>query len=227
MKAKIRRILLAFTAARRNETLVSYSQEGEDMILAELFRQKSTGFYVDVGAFHPTRFSNTKYFYKKGWSGINIEPSPSAMREFLKNRRRDTNLNLGVSDKSGTLEFYTFAEPALNTFQKDRVEFLENTTPYRSNGQISVPVERLDKILEKFSSNREIDFMNIDVEAHEKQVLQSNDWEKFRPEVLLVEILDFSLETILKNPVHIFLVKKGYRFECKTPRTCFYLNEKR
>ena len=70
-------------------SLKSYSQEGEDMILRRLFEKQKTGFYVDVGAHHPKRFSNTFFFYKKGWSGINIDAMPNSMRLFDKIRPRD------------------------------------------------------------------------------------------------------------------------------------------
>jgi FkbM family methyltransferase len=202
----------------------SFSQEGEDMILAELMIGREKGFYVDVGAFHPSRFSNTKYFYDLGWRGINIEPSPNAIVVFQQERREDTNLNLGISDKEGHLNYFQFEEGALNTFDEDRVKFLEKETPYRSTHNQRIPLARLDSILEKYCNNRKIDFMNIDVEWHEMKVLQSNNWKKFRPSVLLVEILDFQLETISNNSVHMYLKEIGYKFECKTPRTCFYLD---
>src|SRR5579872_3262677 len=76
----------------------SYSQFGEDMILKSIFRDKTKGFYVDVGAYHPHFISNTHYFYKRGWQGINIDPSPNCMELFRKWRKRDTNLELAVSD---------------------------------------------------------------------------------------------------------------------------------
>src|SRR5882762_9035683 len=86
----------------------SYSQEGEDMILQRIFAGKERGFYVDVGAHHPRRFSNTYFFYRKGWSGINIEPSPEAVRAFQSDRKRDTNLQCGISDRAGNLTYYSF-----------------------------------------------------------------------------------------------------------------------
>ncbi|MFA7355121.1 MAG: SAM-dependent methyltransferase, partial [Sulfurimonadaceae bacterium] len=72
--------------------LKSYSQEGEDMILRRLFEQQPNGFYVDVGAHHPKRFSNTYFFYKKGWRGINIDAMPNSMELFNKIRPRDINI---------------------------------------------------------------------------------------------------------------------------------------
>lgn len=202
----------------------SYSQEGEDMILAEMLLGQSNGFYVDIGAFHPLRFSNTQYFYELGWRGINIEPSPDAITDFQNQRQDDVNLNLGVSDSKGELIYYIFDEPALNTFDFNRVQLLEKETHYRSIRNVKVQVDRLDSILGKYALNKKIDFMNIDVEWHEMNVLKSNDWNKFRPRVLLVEILDFDLETIQSNPIHAFLKQIGYKFEAKTPRTCFYLD---
>jgi FkbM family methyltransferase len=200
----------------------SYSQEGEDMILADLLQGKPNGFYVDIGAFHPSRFSNTKFFYDSGWRGINIEPSPEGIREFISSRPRDTNLNLGVSNTNSRLSFYVFREAALNTFDKERVRKLENDTPYKHVEVQSISVKRLETILGEYAADTIIDFMNIDVEWHEMEVLKSNDWGMYRPRFLLVEILDFSLKTLNQNPIHKFLTKEKYEFLCKTPRTCFY-----
>ncbi len=200
----------------------SYSQEGEDMILADLLLGQSEGYYVDIGAFHPTKYSNTKYFYDLGWHGINIEPSPNAIQIFESQRPRDLNLNFGISDKNTELTFYIFPEAALNTFDHERVVELERTTSYKHSQEQIVPVKNLAEVLEKYAKDSVIDFMNIDVEWHELEVLRSSDWRKFRPRYLLIEILNFSLLEISKNPLHDFLVKANYEFMCKTPRTCFY-----
>ncbi|TGN08016.1 FkbM family methyltransferase [Leptospira ilyithenensis] len=205
---------------------LSFSQEGEDMILREIFENKSQGFYVDIGAYDPVRFSNTNYFYQLGWSGINIEPSPDAIERFNLKRTRDINLNFGVSGQSGNLDYYSFEEAALNTFDSERVVFLEKNSPYRSNKKLNIPVLPLAEILSRHCANKQIDFMNIDVEWHELDVLKSNDWNRFRPNVLLVEILNFDFETVSKDPVHMLLQDLGYKFECKTPRTSFYLDTK-
>ena len=78
--------------------LKSYSQEGEDIILARIFGKQQNGFYVDVGAHHPYRFSNTYFFYKRGWKGINIDAMPGSMKIFNKYRPRDKNIEAGISD---------------------------------------------------------------------------------------------------------------------------------
>ena len=77
----------------------SFAQEGEDMILKRIFEGVRSGFYIDIGAFHPSKFSNTYYFYLRGWSGINIDPQPGVKSLFDKMRPRDINLELAISDQ--------------------------------------------------------------------------------------------------------------------------------
>ena len=89
--------------------MISYAQNCEDVLLNRLFPHND-GFYIDVGAHDPTDLSVTKHFYDKAWTGINIEPAPTAFAKFPLERRRDINLNIGVSDRSGDLEFFDFSE---------------------------------------------------------------------------------------------------------------------
>src|SRR5215470_18597307 len=96
----------------------SYAQEGEDLILERIFEGKTAGFYVDVGAHHPKRFSNTYRFYRRGWCGINIEPNPDTLALFNRSRKRDINLAVGVAAQEGELVYFMFNEPALNSFDR-------------------------------------------------------------------------------------------------------------
>ncbi|MCP2732462.1 FkbM family methyltransferase, partial [Symplocastrum sp. BBK-W-15] len=98
---------------------LSYSQEGEDMIISRFFEGKKQGFYVDVGAHHPQRFSNTYRFYLQGWRGINIDAMPGSMEIFNKIRANDINLEISISDCNQILTYYEFNEPALNGFCAD------------------------------------------------------------------------------------------------------------
>ena len=84
---------------------ISYSENHEDIILAGFFNKNIRGFYVDVGANHPEDKSITKLFYDMGWDGINIEPIPRLYKLFEKQRTRDINLNIGISDQPGRLTF--------------------------------------------------------------------------------------------------------------------------
>ena len=98
---------------------LSFAQESEDLVLNKIFGNQSNGFFIDIGANHPIRFSNTWFFYKKGWRGINIEPNPDMFKLLEEYRPHDLNLNIGISDVNDTLDYYMFNEPALNTFSEN------------------------------------------------------------------------------------------------------------
>lgn len=203
-----------------------FSQEGEDIILQRLFEGKTDGHYVDVGAHHPSRFSNTCLFHQIGWSGINIEPNPDAVRLFRDERYRDINLQVGVSDVAGTLTYIVFDEPALNTFDVDLATEREATTRYRIIDRIEVRVERLaDLLAAHLPPGWKIDFMSVDVEGFDLRVVQSNDWTRFRPRYLLVECLKASIATVEKEPMHRLLVAQGYALYAKTVNTFIYRDE--
>lgn len=205
------------------DSFISYAQEGEDLVLRRFLEDRKGGFYVDVGAHHPRRFSNTYYFYKQEWRGINIEPSPAAITLFGQLRPRDINVMLGVAETPGELTYYLFNDPALNTFDQVLMQDRVAQTPYRIIGTTTVAVDRLEKILGgKLPGGQVIDFMSIDVEGFDLQVLRSNDWSRYRPEFVLVEALDFKLERASQHPVHMFMNGNGYELVAKTLNTLFY-----
>jgi len=207
-------------------SLKSYSQEGEDMILRRLFEKQKTGFYVDVGAHHPKRFSNTFFFYKKGWSGINIDAMPNSMRLFDKIRPRDINLEVPISDKKQKLKYYMFNEPALNGFSKDLAEKRDGKDNYKIISERDMETSTLEKILEKnLPSGQEIDFMSIDVEGLDFQVLKSNNWKRFRPKFVLVEVLDSSIKEIANSKEYKYLAEFGYEIFAKTVNTVIFQRE--
>lgn len=204
---------------------ISYSQEGEDMVLRRIFEGKKSGFYIDVGAHHPIRFSNTYYFYKLGWCGINIEPNPDAGVLFKSVRRRDIHLQLGVSESSGELTYYQFNEPALNTFDGNSVQASLEKKRWQLKTTCQVTVERLDRILNVYLPHgTPIDFLSVDVEGLDLAVLRSNDWERYRPKCVLVEIVRSSLEEIMDNPVYGFMTKHQYILYAKTCNTALFLD---
>ena len=208
-------------------SLRSYSQEGEDLILLRIFERQPHGFYVDVGAHHPIRFSNTYHFYLKGWRGINIDATPGSMELFNKFRKKDINLEIGIGEKEDLITFYIFNEPALNTFDENLAKQRDGIFGYFIIQKIPVKVYPLAKILEEYlPKGQEIDFMNIEVEGKELEVLKGNDWNKFRPKVILVEILSSSLEEFFDNSTYTFLNENNYSLFAKTFNTCFFIENK-
>lgn len=206
----------------------SYSQEGEDILLYRIFEECKSGFYVDIGAHHPKRFSNTYFFYKRGWSGINVEPNSDAIKLFKRYRSNDINVELGVSDQAGELTYFMFNEPALNSFDKDLSEKRASNTNYRIIGRKKIKVTRLDTILEKYlDKNVSIDIMCIDAEGYDLNILKSNDWELYRPKYLLVESPETILSKIVNSPIHLYLIGRDYDLFAKTFNTLFYTDVRR
>ncbi len=209
---------------------MSYSQEGEDTLLARFFEnKKGFGFYIDVGAHHPQRFSNTYCFYKKGWSGINIDAMPGCMKAFDRDRERDLNLEAAVSDKEEILTYYIFNEPALNGFHKELSRGRDKNGGYFITGTREIKTVKLSDILDRHSHRfKEIDFLSVDVEGLDLQVLKSNNWDKYRPAIVMTEDLDnFTIDEKGKSQVVGFLEKTGYRLYAKTVNTLFFIDAQR
>jgi len=206
--------------------LRSYSQEGEDMILRRLFEKQKTGFYVDVGAHHPKRFSNTFFFYKKGWSGINIDAMPNSMSLFDKIRPRDINLEVPISEKKQKLKYYMFNEPALNGFSKELAEKRDGKNHYKIISEKEMETSTLEEIFKNhLPYGQEIDFMTVDVEGLDLQVLKSNNWKRFRPKFMLVEILGSSINDIANSKEYKYLSGVGYEVFAKTVSTVIFRRE--
>jgi len=202
---------------------MSFSQEGEDMILRCLLSDINKGFYIDIGAYHPMRFSNTNFFYRKGWRGINIEAMPNSIKLFNKYRSEDINLELALSDKKEELIYFIFNETALNGFLSiRRIKELENKG-YKLIEKKLIKTTILSEVLEKYINRKKrINFMSIDVEGHELKILKSNNWEKYAPDYLLVEILNCNFNEVLGNELYNFIINKGYKLVAKTIRTFIF-----
>jgi FkbM family methyltransferase len=199
-----------------------FAQDGEDLILDRLLQGQQDGFFVDVGAHHPVRFSNTYLFYKRGWRGINIDAEPGSMKSFNRHRSRDINVECGVAAQSGQLIYYRFNEPALNTFEPVEAE-RKNRPPYLLVEKVLVPVRPLGDLLsECLPPGQLIDFLTVDVEGKDLEVLESNDWDRFRPRFVLAETLRMELEDVAKCPTARLMARHGYRPIAKAYNTTFF-----
>lgn len=167
-------------------TMISYSQNGEDVLLARAFPPAHRGFYIDVGANHPTHHSVTRHFYDQGWRGINVEPVESVYRALEAERPGDLNLNLALSDHDGEATLYEPAESlGISTISVPFARGLrEHGYEYEEK---RVPVMTLASLCARHVGDREIDFLKIDVEGHEHEVIQGADWSRWRPKVVLCE----------------------------------------
>lgn len=213
----------------------SYSQEGEDILLNKLFFNKNNGFYVDIGAHHPKKYSNTYLLYRKGWRGINIDPRPGMAKLFAKNRGGDINLEIGISLEEINLDLFVFKEEALNTFS-DKMRDLYISYGHELVEKRTIVCKRLDNIFDIYlPANSEIDLLSIDTEGYEMQVLTSNNWLKYKPSIILIEVTTadypqaksrydmLSIENAIKTDTSKYLISLGYKFYMKTYNTLFFI----
>lgn len=200
----------------------SFAQEGEDRIL-ERFLGNRVGFFVDVGAHHPHRFSSTYSLYLKGWRGINIDVSLEAKALFDRHRPGDINLQAAISLEKCTRTLFCFDDPATHTLDPERAAFLESVgLPLRR--RLTIDTVPLKEVLERhLPAGKDIDLLNVDVEGLDLEVLRSNDWDRYRPEWVLVEVLQTrTLAALEKAPITQFLRALGYQAVAKTFNTAFF-----
>jgi len=204
----------------------SKSQYGEDLVLYRLLGRKHEGFYVDVGAYHPLRLSNTCFFYEKGWHGVNVEPTPLNHGRFLAMRERDVNLNVGVSDHGGQMTFHEFEAATRSTFSEEEAK-RSMDQGYRRLDERTVPVTTLTTIFAKYAADREVDFLSIDTEGMEMSVLNGNDWSHYRPHLVCIEAYENDESSVvgMKNErpdVAAKLATEGYHKVYDNGTNCIY-----
>lgn len=187
-----------------------YSQFGEDVILSSLFRGKR-GFFVDVGANHPKRYSNTYLLYRNGWRGINIDPNAEAMSQFRRVRPRDINITAGVARREGALTYHRFSDPAYNTFSEEMANEASRKRWLSVLPAQEVPVRTLASLLhEHMPAGKSVDVFTIDVEGLDLDVLASNDWDTYRPKAVVIEDHTFSAKHPERSKIHTYLDNLGY-----------------
>lgn len=193
---------------------VCYSFEGEDRLLLRLFQDQETGFYIDVGAHHPFFGSNTCIFHFRGWRGINIDATPGSMEPFRRHRPQDVNLECLVGTGTEPVPFVMFNEPALNSAKPGRSA--ELPAHYSVAETLTLTPRRLDDILDAhLPAGTAVDILSVDAEGCDLDVLQSNDFHRYRPRCIVVEDLGFRLDAPAESPVFRFLQEQGYRLHSK------------
>ena len=198
---------------------ISYSLSSVDLIVDYIFKYKNDGFYIDVGCQHPISNNNTYILYKKGWNGINIDLDKKNIDLFNISRPDDTNINIAVSDKSGNVNlFYYHDGSPINTINSQNADFQKN----KFKKIKLIKSETLNKILANINFNKKVDYLNIDVEGHELNVLKGFNILKYRPSIISIEYLDYemkqlelknnNLENIINSNIYKYLIQNKYFF---------------
>lgn len=228
----VRRVQAGFRAFGRaitatENSCASFSQYGEDMVLRAIFHRYPAsyrGFYVDVGAHHPKRLSNSFYFYQRQWTGICIDPIPNGERLFARHRPKDMFLPIGVAEQEQALTYYMFREPGFNTFSAD----IANLYPFKWELSVSIPVQPLRAILDKhLAQGQAIDFLSVDAEGFDLVVVRSNDWGRYRPKVVVTEDLDTgSIDEAGTSEMVRLMRSEGYVLSGRSPSAFYFLDAK-
>ncbi len=192
---------------------ITYAQHGDDIVIRAIFHSLgiNTPSYLDLGAHHPERISNTKLFYDIGSRGINVEANPNLHKIFLEQRPQDINLNVGVGIESGFQDFYMIdGESGRNSFIKEVAEgFVMDYPEFAITEVRQLPICTVDQIL----NNRALpDFLSIDIEGMDFEVLQSIDFKRYPFKVICVELQPYSemnIRTLLHDAGYCSIIKCG------------------
>lgn len=203
----------------------SYSQAGEDIILANLFKNKNNGTYLDVGCHHPFRNSNTFLLYKMGWRGVCIDPGIGVGRLFSIWRPKDIFLNVAIAERNGSSLLYVFNDPALNSLSTEQVTNYDCFEDFKLIDEIAVPTTTLKKVYEIHEPKLvDLDVLSVDVEGLDLIVLKSNDWVLLRPKVVVFELRNANLLNILDDQCYQFMNSLGYELYVKTENNLIMLD---
>ena len=198
---------------RNKKPSIHYGEFGEDVFINRIFKDIKIGRYVDVGCYHPFKGSLTAQLYKKGWNGINIDLSKSSIDLFNIVRKKDINLNLAISDFDGETNYY---ENSPINQQNSLIKDNDNQK------KIKIQCKRLSSILLENHYNS-FEYLNIDVEGSEQNVINGIDLGKYRPILITIENNNLHLKDYIESEIYNILIKNNYTFINKTGVTNFFL----
>lgn len=173
--------------------MITYSQHGEDMVILNIFTQLGIDkpSYLDLGAHHPSRISNTKLLYERGSRGVNIEASEDLYLEFYAQRPHDKTVNVAVS-LDGEKSYYYRFDPwsGRNTLCEKEAEFVRDTYGMKIQDQILIETMTLNQIVDKYCDGHFPEFLNCDIEGLDFDILRHADFSKSSPILICVECRD-------------------------------------
>jgi FkbM family methyltransferase len=203
-----------------------FSQYGEDIVIHKMFpRNKKTGTYVDIGAYHPFKFSNTAYLWLMGWSGVNVDANHKSIKLFKRVRPSDINIfgavvSSEIAKNHSTVPIYSLGDNihAMGTCDTATADERGYSKAF------DVPTHTINSILEQ-TPNREIDFLNIDIEGLDQTVLSEIDFNIFLPKVICIEDYANDVSAALISTITTKLVSAGYSMKARVgPSSIFQLN---
>lgn len=189
----------------------SYSQSGEDLIVDFIFTAIGIDLptYLDIGAYRPSFINNTYLYYERGAAGVLVEPNPLIFEELKEKRPRDTILNVGVGAKEEKeKDFFILSSATLSTFSREEMERLTASGKQKVKQVLKIPLRDINSIISEYFSLAP-NYISLDVEGGDMEILASLDFSKFRPEIICVETLEYSEENYEKKEVSITAFMEG------------------
>ena len=193
----------------------SYSLFQEDLFIQNYFKNKSKGFYIDVGCYHPLDGNNTNLLHKKGWNGINLDINFYSIELFNFLRKKDVNIHSGISRKKDELTMYYRKEINMLNTLDEKIAKIHFRNGFKKK---NVQVNTLNFFISRyFKKLKKIDFLNIDVEGVELNVLKSLNFKQYKPQLICVEIhnsknmYDTNYDYLKSNDIYKYLINKKYK----------------
>jgi FkbM family methyltransferase len=187
---------------------ISFSKSGDDIQLMKLINNYTPGVYVDIGCWHPIKASNTYYFHLRKWKGICIDPNPELKELYEKFRPSDDFVNVGIGNSTSSMFYYMLEESSMNTFSYEFIQ--KHNLESKIIKKVEVPMFTLKEILDlRLKKEDRLDFFDVDAEGFDLEILKTNDWDTYRPKIIVVESDDFLQKDITSDIVH-YLQKQNY-----------------
>ena len=208
----LRKVYFFYNIYLRNfKYLRGHSQFNEDTYINSFFDKDYKGKFVDLGCFHPTRDNNTFQFYKKKWKGINVDLNPITIELFNFYRSNDININCAISDKKTLKKMYFVDDfSPLNTLDINHLKFLKKNFLFKNKDfkEKKIKTENINNILKKHKFDK-VDFLNIDLEGLEYEVIKSINFKKYKINLICIEILDHNKQSKDKSKKILKILKKN------------------
>lgn len=202
-------------------SMVSYAQNFEDIMLWRALKHIKHGFYIDVGAQDPLIDSVSKLFYEQGWRGVHVEPTQQYADKLRKARPDETIMQVAVSNQSGSIVLYEFADTGLSTANKD-IALRHKTTGFVCT-EAEVQLITLDEVFNQVVTD-EVHWLKIDVEGLEKAVLASWTADDIRPWILVIESTKPNTQEESYHDWEFLVLQKGYQFAYFDGLNRFYIS---
>lgn len=206
---------------------ISFAQNGEDIILLNLFRLRGIerpGF-VDIGAHHPWHLSNTALLYRHGSRGVHVEANPMLHRVLLAERPYDTHVQAGIGPAAGTLPFYEMADPSLSTFSAEEAASMQ-AAGQRLARQYDVPMMTARQLIDTYCAGQWPALLCIDVEGYDETIMQSMEWvHPNSPLVICAETAEYHPQGhgAKRSSYQQLITSKGYQLWADTNLNSIYI----